>query len=179
MNTRCPPKRVPLATCFFPEDNTALGSLQAAGAQPDHRGRCCTVSRGHCGRPSPPSTWELPSSVGKRITWTRTGNVQAIGRILHSTRSTLATRFFPEDNTALGSLQAAGAQPDHRGRCCTVSRGQCGRPSPPSTRAALGQLCAAPWELPSSVGKRITWTRTGNVQAIGRILHSTRSTLSY
>ncbi|MGH0129067.1 UNVERIFIED_CONTAM: hypothetical protein FKN15_015666, partial [Acipenser sinensis] len=37
-----------------------------------------------------------------------------------------------------------------------------------------GQLCAAPWELPSSVGKEIAWTRTDDVQTIGRILHSVR-----
>ncbi|MGH0172518.1 UNVERIFIED_CONTAM: hypothetical protein FKN15_063673 [Acipenser sinensis] len=32
-----------------------------------------------------------------------------------------------------------------------------------------------PKELPSSVGKGIAWTRTGNVQTIERILHSMRS----
>ncbi|MGH0136597.1 UNVERIFIED_CONTAM: hypothetical protein FKN15_058515 [Acipenser sinensis] len=38
----------------------------------------------------------------------------------------------------------------------------------------LGQLCANPWELPSSVNKGIAWTRTDDVQTIGHILHSTR-----
>ncbi|MGH0187990.1 UNVERIFIED_CONTAM: hypothetical protein FKN15_027354 [Acipenser sinensis] len=66
----------------------------------------------------------------------------------------------------------AGARPDHRGRWCAVSRGHPGRPNPPSPWAALGQLCAAPWELPSTVGCGIAWTRTGDVQAIERILHS-------
>ncbi|MGH0184613.1 UNVERIFIED_CONTAM: hypothetical protein FKN15_023072 [Acipenser sinensis] len=36
-------------------------------------------------------------------------------------------------------------------------------------------MCSAPWELPSTVGSGIAWTRTGDLQAIGRILHSTRS----
>ncbi|MGH0184170.1 UNVERIFIED_CONTAM: hypothetical protein FKN15_014042 [Acipenser sinensis] len=48
-----------------------------AGAWPDHRGRWCAVSR---------SPWELPSTTGNRIAWTRTGDLQDIGRILHSTR---------------------------------------------------------------------------------------------
>ena len=82
-----------------------------------------------------------------------------------------------EDNATLGQLtcKPAVARPDYRGRWCMVSRGHPGRPSPPSPRAALGQLSAAPWKLPSSVGKGIAWTRTGDLQAIGRILHSTRS----
>ncbi|MGH0173112.1 UNVERIFIED_CONTAM: hypothetical protein FKN15_064710 [Acipenser sinensis] len=43
---------------------------------------------------------------------------------------------------------------------------------PIGTRAALGQLGLAPWELPSTVSNRIAWIRTGDLQAIGRILHS-------
>ncbi|MGH0133453.1 UNVERIFIED_CONTAM: hypothetical protein FKN15_053024 [Acipenser sinensis] len=66
----------------------------------------------------------------------------------------------------------AGAQPDYRGHWCTVSRGHPGRPNPPSPRATLGQLRAASWELPSTVGCAIAWTRTRDVQAIERILHS-------
>ncbi|MGH0130263.1 UNVERIFIED_CONTAM: hypothetical protein FKN15_015605 [Acipenser sinensis] len=66
----------------------------------------------------------------------------------------------------------AGARPDYRGRCCAVSRGHPGRPNPPSPRATLGQLSAAPWELLSTVGCGIAWTRTGDVQTIERILHS-------
>ncbi|MGH0130469.1 UNVERIFIED_CONTAM: hypothetical protein FKN15_042538 [Acipenser sinensis] len=66
----------------------------------------------------------------------------------------------------------AGARPDYRGRWCAVSRGHPGRPNPPSPRRALGQLSAAPWELLSTVGCGIVWTRTGDVQAIERILHS-------
>ncbi|MGH0181762.1 UNVERIFIED_CONTAM: hypothetical protein FKN15_007800 [Acipenser sinensis] len=34
---------------------------------------------------------------------------------------------------------------------------------------------AAPWKLPSSVGKGIAWTRTRDVQTIGHVLHSTWS----
>ncbi|MGH0120184.1 UNVERIFIED_CONTAM: hypothetical protein FKN15_065945 [Acipenser sinensis] len=60
----------------------------------------------------------------------------------------------------------AGAQPDYRGRWCAVSRGHPGRPNPPSPRTTLSQLRAAPWELPSTVGCGIAWTRTGDVQAI-------------
>ncbi|MBN3278881.1 ATL2 protein, partial [Polyodon spathula] len=37
------------------------------------------------------------------------------------------------------------------------------------------EVYATPWVLPSMVGSAIAWTRTGDVQAIGRILHSTRS----
>ncbi|MGH0143089.1 UNVERIFIED_CONTAM: hypothetical protein FKN15_077717 [Acipenser sinensis] len=66
----------------------------------------------------------------------------------------------------------AGARPDYRGRWCAVSRGHPGRPNPPSPRRALGQLSAAPWELLSTVGCGIVWTRTGDVQAIECILHS-------
>ncbi|MGH0165570.1 UNVERIFIED_CONTAM: hypothetical protein FKN15_066488 [Acipenser sinensis] len=51
----------------------------------------------------------------------------------------------------------AGARPDYMGRWCAVSRGHPDRPNPPSPRAMLGQLCAAPWELPSSIGKGIAW----------------------
>ncbi|MGH0124348.1 UNVERIFIED_CONTAM: hypothetical protein FKN15_016152 [Acipenser sinensis] len=54
----------------------------------------------------------------------------------------------------------AGARPDYRGRWCAVSRGHPDRPNPPSPQATLGQLCAAPWELPSSIGKGIAWIRT-------------------
>ncbi|MGH0134586.1 UNVERIFIED_CONTAM: hypothetical protein FKN15_057884 [Acipenser sinensis] len=66
----------------------------------------------------------------------------------------------------------AGARPDYRGRWCAVSRGHPGRPNPPSPRATLGQLSAAPWKLPSTVGCGIAWIRTGDVQVIERILHS-------
>ncbi|MGH0140214.1 UNVERIFIED_CONTAM: hypothetical protein FKN15_070812 [Acipenser sinensis] len=66
----------------------------------------------------------------------------------------------------------AGARPDYRGRWCAVSRGHPGRPNPPSPRATLGQLSAASWKLPSTVGCGIAWTRTRDVQAIERILHS-------
>ncbi|MGH0184757.1 UNVERIFIED_CONTAM: hypothetical protein FKN15_015887 [Acipenser sinensis] len=66
----------------------------------------------------------------------------------------------------------AGARPDYRGRWCAVSRGHPGRPNPPSPRATLCQLSAAPWELPSTVGCGIAWIRTRDIQAIERILHS-------
>ncbi|MGH0182092.1 UNVERIFIED_CONTAM: hypothetical protein FKN15_008350 [Acipenser sinensis] len=66
----------------------------------------------------------------------------------------------------------AGARPDYRGRWCAVSRGHSDRPNPPSPRATLGQLCVAPWELPSSIGKGIAWIRTRDLQAIERNLHS-------
>ncbi|MGH0125269.1 UNVERIFIED_CONTAM: hypothetical protein FKN15_034727 [Acipenser sinensis] len=49
----------------------------------------------------------------------------------------------------------SGARPDYRDRWCVVSREHPGRPRPPSPRAVLGQFCAAPWELPSQVGKGI------------------------
>ncbi|MGH0185025.1 UNVERIFIED_CONTAM: hypothetical protein FKN15_029223 [Acipenser sinensis] len=60
----------------------------------------------------------------------------------------------------------------HRRTRCAVSRGHPDRPNPPSPRATLGQLCAAPWELPSSIGKGIAWIQTRDLQAIERILHS-------
>ncbi|MGH0166620.1 UNVERIFIED_CONTAM: hypothetical protein FKN15_051073 [Acipenser sinensis] len=66
----------------------------------------------------------------------------------------------------------AGTRPDYRGRWCTVSRGHPHRPNPPSPRTTLGQLCAAPWELQSSIGKGIAWIHTRDLQAIERILHS-------
>ncbi|MGH0169591.1 UNVERIFIED_CONTAM: hypothetical protein FKN15_057115 [Acipenser sinensis] len=82
-----------------------------------------------------------------------------------------------EDNAALGQLtgKPAGARPDYRGCWCAVSRGHPGQPNPPSPQATLGQLCATPWELPPMVGCGIAWTRTLDVQTIGRILHSTWS----
>ncbi|MGH0132229.1 UNVERIFIED_CONTAM: hypothetical protein FKN15_077750 [Acipenser sinensis] len=68
----------------------------------------------------------------------------------------------------------AGDRPDYRGRQCAVSRGHPGRPKPSSPPG--DQLCSTPWELPSTIGNEIPWTRTGDVQAIGCILHSTQST---
>ncbi|MGH0119906.1 UNVERIFIED_CONTAM: hypothetical protein FKN15_059834 [Acipenser sinensis] len=91
MNTRCPPKRVPSAARFFtlcrltvqPPQSYSVGGQRSsgqltgkpAGARPDYRGRWCAVSRGHPGRPNPPSPWttlgqlgaapsERPSTVG-------------------------------------------------------------------------------------------------------------------
>ncbi|MGH0129322.1 UNVERIFIED_CONTAM: hypothetical protein FKN15_038548 [Acipenser sinensis] len=111
MNTRCPPKLVPSAACFFtlcrltmqPPQSYSVGGQHSsgqltgkpAGALPDYRGRWCAVSRGHPGRPNPPSPqatlgqlsatpWELPSTVGCGIAWIRTCDIQAIERILHS-----------------------------------------------------------------------------------------------
>ncbi|MGH0146033.1 UNVERIFIED_CONTAM: hypothetical protein FKN15_041696 [Acipenser sinensis] len=111
MNTRCPPKRVPSAARFFtlcrltvqPPQSYSVGGQcssgqltgKPAGARPDYRGRWCAVSRGHPGRPNPSlppgdarpierRPLELPSTVGCGIAWTRTGDVQAIERILHS-----------------------------------------------------------------------------------------------
>ncbi|MGH0161516.1 UNVERIFIED_CONTAM: hypothetical protein FKN15_066479 [Acipenser sinensis] len=112
-NTRCPPKRVPSADCFFshcgltvqPPKSYSVGGQRSSRAAyrqarrrpPDYRGRWCAVSRGHPGRPKPPpratlsklcaASWELLSTVGCGIAWTRTGDLQAIGRILHATRS--------------------------------------------------------------------------------------------
>ncbi|MGH0127743.1 UNVERIFIED_CONTAM: hypothetical protein FKN15_015912 [Acipenser sinensis] len=93
-----------------------------------------------------------------------------------------AARFFtlcrltvqPPQSYSSGQLtgKPAGARPDYRGHWCAVSQGHPGRPNHPSPRTRLGQLSAAPWELPSMVGCGIAWTRTGNVQAIERILHS-------
>ncbi|MGH0142809.1 UNVERIFIED_CONTAM: hypothetical protein FKN15_076643 [Acipenser sinensis] len=99
-----------------------------------------------------------------------------------------AARFFtlcrltvqPPQSYSVGGQRSTGqltgkparARPDYRGRWCAVSRGHPGRPNPPSPRTTLGQLSADPWELPSTVGSGIAWTRTGNIQAIERILHS-------
>ncbi|MGH0147418.1 UNVERIFIED_CONTAM: hypothetical protein FKN15_010448 [Acipenser sinensis] len=79
-----------------------------------------------------------------------------------------------EDNAALRQLtgKPAGARPDYKGRWCAVSRGHPDRPNPPSPQATLGQLCATPWKLPSSIGKGIAWIRTRDLQVIERILHS-------
>ncbi|MGH0119385.1 UNVERIFIED_CONTAM: hypothetical protein FKN15_022520 [Acipenser sinensis] len=94
MNTRCPPKRVLSAARFFtlcrltvqPPQSYSVGGQRSsgqltgkpAGARQDYRGRWCVVSRGHPGRPNPPSpratlgqlstaSWELPSTVGYGI----------------------------------------------------------------------------------------------------------------
>ncbi|MGH0144806.1 UNVERIFIED_CONTAM: hypothetical protein FKN15_003228 [Acipenser sinensis] len=71
----------------------------------------------------------------------------------------------------------ADAWPDYRGRWRTVSRGHPGRPNPPSPLATLGQLSAAPWKHPSTVGCGIAWIRTHDIQAIERILHSSELTV--
>ncbi|MGH0176484.1 UNVERIFIED_CONTAM: hypothetical protein FKN15_072982 [Acipenser sinensis] len=111
MNTRGPPKRVPSAACFFTHceltvqlpQSYSVGGQRSSGqltgkpadARTDYRGRWCAVSRGHPGRPNPPSPWvmlgqfsaapwKLPSTVGCGIAWTRTCDLQAIERILHS-----------------------------------------------------------------------------------------------
>ncbi|MGH0138399.1 UNVERIFIED_CONTAM: hypothetical protein FKN15_066373 [Acipenser sinensis] len=111
MNTRCPPKHVPSAAHFFtlcrltmqPPQSYSVGGQRSsgqltgkpAGARPDYRGRWCAVSRGHPGRPNPPSPrttlgqlapppWEIPSTVGCGIAWIGTRDIQAIERILHS-----------------------------------------------------------------------------------------------
>ncbi|MGH0123065.1 UNVERIFIED_CONTAM: hypothetical protein FKN15_010743 [Acipenser sinensis] len=121
MNTRCPPKRVPSAARFFthckltvqPPQSYSVGGQRSsgqlagrpAGARPDYRGPWCAVSRGHPGQPNPPSPWatlgqlsaapwELPSTVGCGIAWTRTGDVQAIERILPSKWVQLAPTLF-------------------------------------------------------------------------------------
>ncbi|MGH0163552.1 UNVERIFIED_CONTAM: hypothetical protein FKN15_071022 [Acipenser sinensis] len=113
MNTCCFPKRVPSAARFFtlcrltvqPPQSYSIGgqrisgqlTSKPAGARPDYRGRWCAVSRGHPGRPNPPSPRttldqlsvapsELPSTVGCGIAWTRTRDDQAIERILHSSK---------------------------------------------------------------------------------------------
>ncbi|MBN3276152.1 CAN7 protein, partial [Polyodon spathula] len=80
------------------EDNEAPGQLtgKPKGARSFDRGRWCAVSRGHPGRPqpSPPddaqpierASWQLPSTVGCGIAPTRTGDVQAIRRILKTSK---------------------------------------------------------------------------------------------
>ncbi|MGH0135651.1 UNVERIFIED_CONTAM: hypothetical protein FKN15_044670 [Acipenser sinensis] len=96
MNTHCPPKRVPSAARFFtlcrltvqpPQSYSVRGQRSSwqltgkpAGARPDYRGRCCAATLGQLSA----ALWELPSMVGCGIAWTRTGDVQAIERILHS-----------------------------------------------------------------------------------------------
>ncbi|MGH0143044.1 UNVERIFIED_CONTAM: hypothetical protein FKN15_077588 [Acipenser sinensis] len=201
--TRCPLKRVPSAARFFtlcrltlqPPQSYSVGGQRSSGqltgkpadARPDYRGRWCAVSQGHHGRPNPPSPrmtlgqlsaapWELPSTVGCGIAWTRTGDVQAIERILHSSGLTVRPpqSYSVGGQCSSGQLagKPAGTRPDYRGCRCALCRGHPGRPNPPSPRMTLGQLSAAPWELPSTVGCGIAWTRTGDVQAIERILHS-------
>ncbi|MGH0162176.1 UNVERIFIED_CONTAM: hypothetical protein FKN15_057705 [Acipenser sinensis] len=107
----------------------------------------------------------------------------------HSKHVLSAAHFFtryeltvqPPQNYSVGGQcssgqltgKPAGTQPDYRGRWCAVSRGHPGRPNPPSPWVTLGQLSAAPRKLPSTVGCEIAWTRTHDVQAIERILHST------
>ncbi|MGH0150762.1 UNVERIFIED_CONTAM: hypothetical protein FKN15_018220 [Acipenser sinensis] len=88
-----------------------------------------------------------------------------------------ATRpIVPEDNTNLngstGYLQAP-YQPQG-----SLVRGELWITLPTyalPTRAALSQLCTNPKEPPVTVGNDIAWIRTCDLQAIGRILHSTWS----
>ncbi|MGH0171115.1 UNVERIFIED_CONTAM: hypothetical protein FKN15_060635 [Acipenser sinensis] len=79
MNTRCPPKRVPLAARFFthcrltmqPPQSYSVGGQRSsgqltgkhAGAQPDHKGHWYAVSRGHPGRPKPAPTAPPPGGA--------------------------------------------------------------------------------------------------------------------
>ncbi|MGH0174058.1 UNVERIFIED_CONTAM: hypothetical protein FKN15_067037 [Acipenser sinensis] len=128
MNTRCPPKRVPSVAHFFtlcslavqPSQSYSVGGQRSsgqitgkpAGTRPDYRGRWCAVSQGHPGRPNPPdarpierSPLELPSTVGCGIASTRTGDVQAIKRILHS--SDIARYTIVLTQTFLGTAHSA------------------------------------------------------------------------
>ncbi|MGH0136965.1 UNVERIFIED_CONTAM: hypothetical protein FKN15_071068 [Acipenser sinensis] len=94
MNPRCPPKHVPSATHFFTpcshlratasEDNAALGSLQASPQAPGQTTGVAGVRSAEdtLADLSPPCP---QFTVGNGIAWTRTGDIQAIGRILHST----------------------------------------------------------------------------------------------
>ncbi|MGH0153832.1 UNVERIFIED_CONTAM: hypothetical protein FKN15_046660 [Acipenser sinensis] len=82
-----------------------------------------------------------------------------------------------EDSAALGSLQASSQAPGQSTEVAGARRAEdtLADLSPPP-RAALGQLYAAPWELLFTVGSGIAWTQTGDLEATGCILHSTRST---
>ncbi|MGH0167254.1 UNVERIFIED_CONTAM: hypothetical protein FKN15_071905 [Acipenser sinensis] len=82
MNTCCPPKRVPSAARFFtlcrltvqPPQSYSVGGQRSSGqltgkpadARPGYRGRWCTVSRGHPGRPNPPSPPDDARPIGRR-----------------------------------------------------------------------------------------------------------------
>ncbi|MGH0126361.1 UNVERIFIED_CONTAM: hypothetical protein FKN15_027424 [Acipenser sinensis] len=82
MNTRCPPKHVPSAARFFtlcrltvqPPQSYSVGGQRSsgqltgkpAGARPDYRGRWCAVSRGHPGRPNPPSPLDDARPIERR-----------------------------------------------------------------------------------------------------------------
>ncbi|MGH0123140.1 UNVERIFIED_CONTAM: hypothetical protein FKN15_022072 [Acipenser sinensis] len=74
-------------------------------------------------------------------------------RFFSHCRLTMSYSVGGQRSSRAATGKPAGAQPDYRGRWCAVSRGHPDRPIPPSPRATLGQLCAAPWELPSSIGK--------------------------
>ncbi|MGH0139928.1 UNVERIFIED_CONTAM: hypothetical protein FKN15_076026 [Acipenser sinensis] len=108
-NTR-PPKCVPANPSFFalrihseatrpivPEDNTDLmAPLQNCRRPNGHRGRWCTLNRRFrdLRPPYPGGTRPIvrrplgtPVTVGSDISWIRTCDLQAIGRILQSSRS--------------------------------------------------------------------------------------------
>ncbi|MGH0121478.1 UNVERIFIED_CONTAM: hypothetical protein FKN15_023776 [Acipenser sinensis] len=88
------------------------------------------------------------------------------------TRSAAASELQRRRTTELWAAYRQSRRHPARPQGALVSRGHPGRPSPPSPQAKLSQLSTAPWELPSTVGCGIAWTRTGDIQAIERILHS-------
>ncbi|MGH0168747.1 UNVERIFIED_CONTAM: hypothetical protein FKN15_055241 [Acipenser sinensis] len=156
-----------------------------------HRKKVCNVVAGNARVKIKRTLVELKNGEtynGHLVSCDNWMNINLREVICTSRRVPSAARFFtlcrltvqPPQNYSVGGQRSseqltgkpAGARSDYRGRWCAVSRGHRGRPNPPSPRMTLGQLSAAPWELPSTVSRGITWTRTGDVQAIERIRHS-------
>ncbi|MGH0117050.1 UNVERIFIED_CONTAM: hypothetical protein FKN15_028162 [Acipenser sinensis] len=142
MNTRCPPKCAPSANRFF----------------------------SHCGLTmQPPKSYSVGGQRSSRAVYRQARR--------HPARLQGLTVQPPQSYSVGGQRSSgqltgkpAGTRPDYRGRWCAVSRGHPGRPNPPSPRAMLGQLSAAAWELPSTVGCGIAWIRTRNIQELGGLL---------
>ncbi|MGH0141042.1 UNVERIFIED_CONTAM: hypothetical protein FKN15_007571 [Acipenser sinensis] len=124
-----------------------------AGAQLDYKGRWCAAQL-------------TASGAAKTNTRCPPKHVLSANRFFSHCRLTMQPpqSFSVRGQRSSGQLtgKPAGAQLDYKGRWCAVSRGYPGR-SKPSHRVALGQLCATPWGLPSTVGSGIAWTQTGDV----------------
>ncbi|MGH0129699.1 UNVERIFIED_CONTAM: hypothetical protein FKN15_069218 [Acipenser sinensis] len=188
MNTRCPPKRVPSAARFFtrcrltvqPPQSYSVGGQRSsgqltgkpAGARPDHRGRWCELYLGSAYRYHP-----CADSGSNEDEHTLSSEACAVSRPLlfnlqarHAANPELQRRRTMQISTPV-------VWPGTCGLACKLP-GQTTGVEDTLAQVTLCQLCAAPWELPSTVGCGIAWTRTSNIQAIGRILHSTRSTFT-
>ncbi|MGH0122882.1 UNVERIFIED_CONTAM: hypothetical protein FKN15_023842 [Acipenser sinensis] len=99
--------------------------------------------------------------VKDSVTW----DAEVLIRFIRLCARSLVTRLHSESCSADVAIPGIPMSPSCSHLRATASE----------DNAALGSLQASPQELLSSVGSGIVWTRTGDLQAIGRILYFKRS----